>query len=322
MPDPTNRSPILYISDLSTDQFDPADLFDLAFLLRSPEKFTLTGVVTPKGSGENRTLDHLSTRSQNTDSLIRYSGSEEFREALRAAAEPLNIVAVAGFTLLAEVLRSDRALFREKVGRLFLVGGHANDYAIPRREGERLPIDPRLKERHPERFSPYGDLRLSGFGSPPTPSELGAGPPASPGNLAFAELLTSGEGVIWLPRDICLWRYSAQQTLSDGGVLSDWLLRELFWAKLQDGADRFAAGDAPVLLSALPAFLLATQPDPLGWLRMFRAVTARVEADGETGRVKSIAIKHERPNLYAVVGIDGRALGEVVTKTLRTRPLT
>jgi hypothetical protein len=55
---------------------------------------------------------------------------------------------------------------------------------------------------------------------------------------------------------------------------------------------------------------------------MFRAVTARVETDIESGWVTSVAVKHDRANLYAVVGIDGRALGEVITKTLRVRPLT
>jgi hypothetical protein len=49
MPEPANRAPILFVSDLSADRFDPADLFDLAFLLRSPEKFALTGVVLPEG---------------------------------------------------------------------------------------------------------------------------------------------------------------------------------------------------------------------------------------------------------------------------------
>lgn len=309
MPESTELSPILYVSDLSSDRFDAADLFDLAFLMRSPDKFALHGVVLPDGS-ETRAMDALAARSQAAGSLGRYHGAQGLTAALRAAQVPVNVVAVAGFPLLAAVLQSDRALFREKVGRLFLVGGHANDYTAPRTEGERLPIDPRLKERHPERFAYRGDPRL---GHP----DSGAGGHGE--SAAFAELLTSGEGVIWLPRDICLWRYAAPQTLMDGGAVCEWLLRELFWANLQTTGDRFAAGDAPVLLSAIPAFLLATQPDPLGWMRLFRAVTARVEA--EDGRVTTVALKHDRPNLYAVVGIDGRGLGEVVTKTLRVRPL-
>lgn len=310
MPEPANRALILYISDLSEDRFDPADLFDVAYLLRFPEKFILTGIVLPeKDESGIRALDSLAVRTTGSANITYYKGAAGIQEALRSALEPLNIVAVAGFAPIAEALRTDRALFREKVARLFLVGGHANDYRLPRAEGERLPLDPRLKERHPERFAPNGDLRMSGMDSLTE-------------QIAFAELLTSGEGVIWLPRDICLWRYAAPQTLSDGGTVCEWLLRELFWANLQNEMDRFTAGDAPVLLSALPAFLLSTQPDPLGWLRLFRAVTAHGETNAETGRVTSIAIKHDRPNLYAIVGIDGRALGELVTKALRVRPLT
>ncbi len=305
MPEPNDAAPILYVSDLSADRFDPADLFDLAFLLRSPERLALRGVVLPDGGGA-RTLDPLAARATGAGNIAYRTGADGFEAALRAADEPVSVVAVASFALIAAVLRRERALFRKKVARLFLVGGHANDYTLPRADGERLPLDPRLKERHPERFAPGGDPRLS------VPDE----------SRAFVDLLTSGEGVIWLPRDICLWRYAAPQVLSDGGAVCEWLLRELFFANLQSGMDRFAAGDAPVLLSALPAFLLATQPDPLGWLRLFRAVTARIEVDAETGRVAAIAVKHERPNLYAVVGIDGRALGESLTKVLRVRPLT
>ena len=103
------------------------------------------------------------------------------------------------------------------------------------------------------------------------------------------------------------------------------LLREQFYAHLQAAgpdADHLLAADAPVLLSALPALLLATQPDPMGWLRLFRAVTARVETDTETGKVSSFTVKHEQPNLYAVVGIDGTALGKLLTQALRIRPLS
>ncbi|MBC8134781.1 MAG: hypothetical protein H8F28_02710 [Fibrella sp.] len=321
MPELASRAPILYISDISADRFDAADLFDLAFLLHLHAKLTLTGIVLSEGDeGGIRALDSLAVRSPNADNIAYFVGANGLEEALRTVSEPVNIVAVANFALLATVLRADRTLFREKVARLFLVGGHANDYTIVRAEGERLPIDPRLKDRHPERFASSGDLRFTGIESRPALRDAGlSGSLSEP--VAFSELLTSGEGVIWLPRDICLWRYAAPQTLSDGGAVCEWLLRELFWANLQAGMDRFTAGDAPVLLSALPALLLATQPDPLGWLRLFRAVTARVETNAETGRIANIAVKHERPNLYAVVGIDGRALGEVVTKTLRVRPL-
>ncbi|MBC8142258.1 MAG: hypothetical protein H7Y38_12540 [Armatimonadetes bacterium] len=304
MPEPSPPAPVVYCSDLSADRFDPADLFDVAYLLSSPAKLSLQAIVLPEGDDNARALDVLAARIPNAPNLSVVSGAEGIAGVLRGASEPANVVAVANVAPLAELLRSDRALFREKVARLFLVGGHANDYALPHTEGERLPIDPRLQERHPERFARSGDSRQS-----------------DAERKAFGELLTSGEGVIWLPRDICLWRYAAPQILSDGGAVCELLLRELFFANLQTMPDRFAAGDAPVLLSALPAFLLATQTDPLGWLRLFRTVTVRVETDADTGTVTGLAAKHERPNAYAVVGMDGAALGKVLTQSLRTRPL-
>jgi hypothetical protein len=57
------------------------------------------------------------------------------------------------------------------------------------------------------------------------------------------------------------------------------------------------------------------------FLRLFRAVTARVEADETTGSVSALTTQTDRPNLYAVVGIDGQALGKLLTTRLRDRPL-
>lgn len=304
MPEPPAPAPVLYCTDLAADRFDPADLFDVAFMLSSPDKLALRAVVLPEADHNARALDALTVRIRGVPNLNIVSGAAGIADFLRGADEPVNVVAVANVVPLAALLQTDRALFREKVARLFLVGGHANDYGTARTEGERLPIDPRLEERHPERFAPTGDPRQ-------TDAE----------REAFGELLVSGEGVIWLPRDICLWRYAAPQILADGGTACEFLLRELFFANLQALPDRFVAGDAPVLLSALPAFLLATQTDPLGWLRLFRTVTVRVEANGDTGRVTGIAAKHNRPNAYAVVGMDGAALGKVLTQALRVRPL-
>jgi hypothetical protein len=99
-------------------------------------------------------------------------------------------------------------------------------------------------------------------------------------------LLTSGEAVIWLPRDLSLWR-----------------------------CDVLDLTDGVVLLSALPALCLARQPDPLPWLRLFRTIPARVEAD-KNGKVTAFETKTEKPNLYAVVGIDGAALTQEVIRTL------
>src|SRR5262249_55532532 len=120
-----------------------------------------------------------------------------------------------------------------------------------------------------------------------------------------------------------LWRYAAPGILSDGGEVSEFLLRELFYANLRAAgpeADRYDAADAPVLLSALPALLLAVEPDPFAWMRLFRAVTARVEVDA-SGAVVSLATTTDQPNLYAVIAIDGQALGKLLTATLRDRLL-
>lgn len=285
--------PVLYVTDLTYDRFDPADLFDLAFLTQSADH-TLQSVVLPtEGDGE-RILDTLAVRAR--AGILRHLGAEGLQEALAAAEDPVNLVVVGGYGMVAEVLVMDRSLIREKVARLFLVGGYANDYTQGR-AGERLPIDPRLKERNPERFSPEGDPRVR--------ENL----------LPFATLLTSGEGVIWLPRDICLWRYAAPSLLAGGGELTEFLRRELFWTNLQAIPDRYDAADAPVLLSTLPALLLAVMPDPFLWMRLFRAITVRVETD-ESGTLSTIDTQTDRPNLYAVIAIDSTALSKRLTETL------
>lgn len=308
MPPPeenASATPVLYVTDLTFDRFDPADLFDLAFLLRSPSH-RLAGIVFA-GDAESggRVVDALATRAGGVGPLPYHRGDAGLLRALTEAPEPVSVVAVAGYSAVADALAADKGLFREKAARLFIVGGHVNAYAEVGRGTERAPIDPRLKERNPERFAPAGDPRV---GDDEERDALG-------------RLLTSGEGVIFLPRDVCLWRYAAPQTLRDGGALCDFLLRELFFANLPMARDRYAAADAPALLSALPALLLAAQPDPFPWMRLFRAVTARVEVDA-AGRVASFVTRTDAPNLYAVVGIDGAALGQLLTKQLRDRPLT
>ncbi len=285
--------PVLYVTDLAYNRFDPADLFDLAFLTQSADHTLQTVVLPVDGQGE-RIIDALAVRARIGISCR--SGGEGVRIALTEAEEPVNLVVVGGYGMVAEILTIDRALIREKVARLFLVGGYANDYTKGR-AGERLPIDPRLKERNPERFSSEGDPRIRGQGN------------------FFSLLLTSGEGVIWLPRDICLWRYSAPGLLTGGGELTEFLRRELFWTNLQILSDRYAAADAPVLLSALPALLLAIKPDPFLWMRLFRAITARVEAD-DAGAISAIDTQTDRPNLYAVIAIDSATLSKRLTQTL------
>jgi len=299
---PAVRVPVLYVTDLRYNAFDPADLFDLAFLLRSP-RHELRGVcLSEPASDGDLILDALSVRTRQNIPLVR--GADGFAAALRDAPEPLNVAVVAGFGAVAAILALDRALFREKVGRLFLVGGHANDYALMP-FSPLLPIDPRLRDRHPERFAVSGDTRIGSSDAE---------------QAAFETLLTSGESVIWLPRDISLWRYAAPGVLADGGETTEFLLRELFYFHLENTPDRYDAADAPVLLSALPAFLLALQPDPFAWMRLFRVVTARV-ATNEKGRVTAIATRTDTPNLYAVIAIDSQALGKLLTANLRDRPL-
>ncbi len=222
-----SAAPIVYVT--SSGERLPEDALDLRYL-ESSENHTLFGVATEL---------------------------EALQILLESAPEPVNLVVVAGYEVVSALLETSPTLFRQKVARLFLVGGHASPF---------LPIDPRLAERHPERFSP-SDPRVT---SPE----------------AFSRLLACGEAVIWLPRDICLWRCDVMD-LTDG----------------------------PVLLSALPAFLLARSPDPILWLRMFRAIPALVMSD--SGQLSTFDPKPAAPNLYAVVAIDGAALTRELIRVLK-----
>lgn len=299
-PDDTPKpAPVLYVTDLTYNAFDPADLFDLAYLLRSPDHDLRGVVLSGEGGDGERVLDALTVRARKD--VPCFADAKGLIEALKAQAEPVNLIVVGGYGIVAEVLARDRTLFREKAARLFLAGGYVNDYSPAPGGTTRLPIDPRLQERNPERFDPSGDPRAVGD------------------QAAFGHLLTSGEGVIWLPRDVCLWRYSAPGVLSDGGPVAEFLLRELFFTNLAAG-DRYDAADAPALLSALPAFLLAVRPDPFVWMRLFRAMTARVAVNAE-GFLTSFVTRADTPNLYCVVAIDGYALGKLLTPRLRDRPL-
>ena len=294
---------VLYVTDLTYASCDPADLFDLAFLSRSPNHALRAICLTDtEGNGE-RILDALSLRTGADVPVI--APGEPLANFLRESDEAVNLLAVGGYAAVADLLEREPVLFREKVARLFLIGGFVNDYG-PEAAAERLPTDPRLRQRHKERFAPTGDSRLKN-----DPRE----------QAAWAKLLVSGESVIWLPRDICLWRYSAPGILENGGALTEWLLRELFWANLQTTPDRYTAADAPVLLSALPALLLAVHPDPFAWMRLFRVLAAYVEADESTGCLTTFSTQTDTPNLYAVIAIDSQALGKLLTNILRVRPL-
>lgn len=176
-------------------------------------------------------------------STVQSVAPESLVEVLGTLPEPVSLIVTGHFDVLAALLDTDRALVRQKIARLFLVGGFAEGF---------VPVDPRLKERYPERF---------------------AGVP----NPDFGKLLTSGEGVIWLPGDVCLWRH---------------------WDEEKQEA---------VLLQTLPALCLARHPEPMPWLRLFRTVPARVSVE-ETGAVTELVPNAPEPNLYVVVGIDGAAL--------------
>ena len=194
-----------------------------------------------------------------SDSYDRLQGAEQVAPgqlnlALERAPEPVSLIATGGFGELVAILSSNQALIRAKIARLFLIGGFAEGF---------LPIDPRLKERYPERF-----------GGDPDPT--------------FGRLLTSGEGVIWLPGDVCLWRHWDEQK--------------------QEAA----------LLSTLPAFCLARHPEPMPWLRLFRAVPARVTVD-ETGAVTEFLTNAPSSNLYVVVAVDGAALSRFLVADLPRR---
>lgn len=255
-------APVLYVSDFA----DPADAFDVAYLARSPEH-DLLGVV----GAENAILPAQTDPPRWPD----------LESALDAAEGPVNLVVAARHGVVNGAIAADRDAFRAKVARCFVVGGHANDYGAG---VARLPIDPRLRERHPERFAPGGDPRVA------DPEALDA-------------LLGSGEAVIWLPRDLCLWRYAAPQILEiEPNPCTASLVRI--------AADALGEG-SPVLLSCAPAFCLAFRPDPMPWLRLFRTAAARRAPDG------AFAIGDPRPNLFLVTAIDGFALGRRLTAVLR-----
>ncbi|MGC4046901.1 MAG: hypothetical protein QM758_24160 [Armatimonas sp.] len=190
-----SAAPVIYVT--APGEYRPEDALDIRYLEAS-EDHQLLGIATDTAS---------------------------LQDLLEHASVSVNLVVVESYGAVSQVLTEDRARFREKVARVFLVGGQAGDF---------LPTDPRLAERHQEYFQDT-EPRLR------EPE-------------AFSQLLASGEAVIWLPRDICLWRCDVMDLTR--GV---------------------------VLLSALPAFLLARRPDPLPWLRLFRTIP--VQVGSEKGRL-------------------------------------
>jgi hypothetical protein len=293
---PPAPAAIVYVTDLAYDDFDPADLFDLAYLLCS-RRHRVAGVCLTRDAGGDKIIDAVCLRS-NVD-LPPICDARSLPTLLAGEPAPVSVVVVGGYGAFDEMRRTQAEIMQSAVLRQFLVGGHSNNYG---NDTLRLSIDPRLRRLMPERFAASGDPRV-----PLAERE------------AWARLLTCGDGVIWLPRDISLWRYAAADVLFEGGPLADLLCRELFYRHLQTGIDRYVAASKPVALSALPALLLAVEPDPFAWMRLFRVETARVETDG--GAVSTVVTAGDRPNLYAVTAIDGAALGKLLTAGLRDRPL-
>lgn len=182
---------------------------------------------------------------ERSEKYVLLSGPD-LRETLLGATEPVNLIVTGAYASVVALLDTEPALIRSKVARLFLLGGRAEGF---------LPIDPRLKERFPAPFE-----------TPPNPD--------------FGHLLTCGEGVIWLPGDICVWRH---------------------WDE---------AAQEACLLSVLPALCLATYPDPTLWLRLFRAVPTRVSVE-EGGAVTALLSSPPNPNCYTIVALDGAALSRL-----------
>ena len=295
---------VIYVSDIQFADFDPADLFDLAYLLQKND-YDLRGVCLrddgKHGKHGERIVNALCAASSKPAPAIAH-GADGFLSLLEAAPEPVNVVVTGGYDVVSCALRENQPLLRQKMARLFLVGGYVNKYdsaGDKKTDIIRVPLDPRLRERFPKRFAPNGDPRIL--------HDTNAS--------AWAHLLTCGEGVIWLPRDVCVFRYAAPHLLQGGGALCDFLCRELFWANLPPFPDRYEAAAAPVFLSALPALLLATQPDPLFWMRWFRAILARVDVD-DTYQIRAFETRTDAPNLYAVTALDGQALAKRLTDVL------
>jgi hypothetical protein len=295
--DPIQKPAILFVADFK----DVSDWFDVAYLLNSKE-LDLQAVLLPAPDPDIESgLTELFSLRKKSDSggekrnvsreILIVSGANALQSILDEFLEPVNIISTGSGSDLLTALRTDPDLFRAKVARCFLIGGHANDYSQGR-SGERIPIDPRLKEMNPERFDSSGDIRI--------PAEK---------QEDFLRLLTSGEGVIWLPGDICLWRFSARGLLSEGGAICDFLLHRLPLAS--------GNSELPALLSSLPAFFLAVQPDPFAWMRLFRVVTAKVVTDAKSQKIDAIDINSEKPNLYMVIAIDSAVLSKFYAAGLK-----
>lgn len=262
---------INYVADFA----DVADYFDVAYLLLS-DKHNVT-IIAPES--KHTDLLELIALAGSSPNILCAQTSGLFNV-------PATWIVTSDYETLIPLLNETPDTRRHAIQRLFVVGGHANDYSL---SDETLRIDPRLKEREPERFAPAGDPRVDN-------------------NDVFTRLVCSGEAVIWLPRDICLWRYAAPQIFELApNPVNVWLTNRL--------ANERGEGN-PVLLSSFPAFCLSITPDTMPWLRLFHTVLGRIEISPLTGRIAPI-ISQQGANAYIVSAIDGFACGKFITNVLR-----
>ncbi|MFM7320509.1 MAG: hypothetical protein ACKO5K_03160 [Armatimonadota bacterium] len=261
---------------LQSEFDEPSDWMDLAIACALPE-LSPTHVVAPA-----ERIDAVREFAGPAGRSVEWLTSCRAVDALAGAREGTAWIATGGFDHLDALIRRERAAYRRRIVRTFVVGGHANRLGRTVR-----PIDPRLRDRHPERFGADGDPRVF------EPEALDA-------------CLRSGEGVVWLPRDLCLWRFDAAGMLEE--LHGEWAERV---RALAQGA---TGGSEPFLMSTLPAFLLAALPDTTVWLRWFRVEEARFADDGIVG------FGANEPNLHVVTAIDGHLLGRRIQDILRCVP--
>lgn len=262
---------VVYVADFT----DIADFFDVAYLMLS-DKHDVS-ILAPE-EHHDAVLQLIMLCGNSSECL--HGNIAEVSDS------PANWIVTSHYAALLPIIQRTPVERRKVIERLFVIGGHANDYS---QQDQLMRIDPRLKERDPMRFAPSGDDRVSD-------------------EAAFAELLRSGEAVIWLPRDVCLWRYAAPQIFELGpNPVNAWLVNRL-------GTER-GEGE-PVLLSSFPAFCLSVTPDTMPWLRLFHTVLGRIELSPLSGRVTPI-ITQQDANAYIVTAIDGFACGKFITNVLR-----
>ena len=256
---------------------DPAEWIDLAFACSWPE-LEVRAVVAP-----GTVIKALRAFAGFKNGAIRWCDASDPGEALAVLDRTASWIVAGSHSTWCGLIAGKRDEYRRRIARTFVVGGHANSA-----DGEAIPVDPRLREAHPERFGSAGDPRV-------------------PDANALASCLVSGEGVVWLPRDTCLWRFDAAGMLSEIGGVGPAVLDLL--------SERFPGFDR-VLMSSIPAWLLAALPEPMAWLRWFRIETARF--DRETGLVFGVS----NPNLHVVAGVDGHLLNRRIVGVLSGTSVT